>query len=395
MKLHYDWSEIKKYYEEGHSTKECLKHFSVSNSSFQKAVKRGDIKTRDRLEALKLHLITHGRKKHTMETKEKISKIRKEFLTKNPDKVPYKLNHSSKESYPEKLFRQQLEKNILENVIWVQEYQNGRFSYDFALPEYKIDIEIDGQTHNLEKVKKIDIERDKWSNDQGWIVVRFSAEQVKKEIQSCLDTTKKMISNRKEDPTFVVTQCCYEQLQIRPKSELSLRQTKSQTLQPKKHKNDKKCMVCQAVCHGKLCAKCHRLSTFNVRKFLVDDKETLEKLVWKMSTIQLAKLYGVSDSCISKRCRLLGVKKPPRGFWNRIYADSKNTVGIDTIMSGYEETIKKVFDILRQKGETEGGIALFFMNADIFGKNVLDACHAKEYDNIVHVARTWNEQGPA
>ena len=40
-------------------------------------------------------------KKHTEETKRKISEIRKKYLFENPDKVPYLLNHYSKgESYP-------------------------------------------------------------------------------------------------------------------------------------------------------------------------------------------------------------------------------------------------------------------------------------------------------
>jgi len=42
-------------------------------------------------------------KHHSKETKDKISKIRIEYLTKHPDKVPYLLNHSSKISYPEEL----------------------------------------------------------------------------------------------------------------------------------------------------------------------------------------------------------------------------------------------------------------------------------------------------
>jgi len=43
-------------------------------------------------------------KKLSDETKQKISKSRKEYLLNNPDKVPYLLNHSRNESYPEKYF---------------------------------------------------------------------------------------------------------------------------------------------------------------------------------------------------------------------------------------------------------------------------------------------------
>jgi hypothetical protein len=44
-------------------------------------------------------------------------------------------------------------------------------------------------------------------------------------------------------------------------------------------------------------------------------KEELEKLVWEMPTLKVAEYYGVSDVAISKRCKKLGINKPPRGYW--------------------------------------------------------------------------------
>ena len=41
---------------------------------------------------------------HSDKTKKLISERRIKYLLENPDKVPYLLNHSSKESYPEKYF---------------------------------------------------------------------------------------------------------------------------------------------------------------------------------------------------------------------------------------------------------------------------------------------------
>jgi TyrR family helix-turn-helix protein len=46
-------------------------------------------------------------------------------------------------------------------------------------------------------------------------------------------------------------------------------------------------------------------------------KEDLKKLVWHTSTRQLALKLGVSDSAIAKKCRQLGISKPPRGYWAR------------------------------------------------------------------------------
>lgn len=52
-------------------------------------------------------------------------------------------------------------------------------------------------------------------------------------------------------------------------------------------------------------------------------KEELEKLVWEKPTMQLALDLGVTDSAISKRCKSLGILKPPRGYWTKIYSNHK------------------------------------------------------------------------
>ncbi len=52
------------------------------------------------------------------------------------------------------------------------------------------------------------------------------------------------------------------------------------------------------------------------KKFEVS-KEELENLVWEQPTMHVAKLFGVSDKAIEKRCIKLGVSKPPRGYWTR------------------------------------------------------------------------------
>lgn len=68
-------------------------------------------------------------------------------------------------------------------------------------------------------------------------------------------------------------------------------------------------------CLGKLCIKCLGVTKYKVPH---PTKEELEKLVWSKPTSQLRKDLGVSDSAIGKWCRQLGVKKPPRGYWNKL-----------------------------------------------------------------------------
>ena len=49
-------------------------------------------------------------------------------------------------------------------------------------------------------------------------------------------------------------------------------------------------------------------------------KAELTKLVWSDSTTNLASHFGVSDNAITKKCRKLGIAKPPRGFWAKVFA---------------------------------------------------------------------------
>ncbi len=53
--------------------------------------------------------------------------------------------------------------------------------------------------------------------------------------------------------------------------------------------------------------------------------EELYALVWSRPTTEVAQMFGVSDKAIEKRCKLLGVPKPPRGYWLQIYRLQKKT----------------------------------------------------------------------
>lgn len=196
----YNWKEIQKFYNEGHTWREIQDKFGVVQASILKAKERGDFISRNHSDAQKLsHKNGRGCLKHSSETKLKISKARIKYLTENPDKVPYLINHSSKKSYPEQIFENAL---ISANITgWQYAYRNGIYEYDFAWPEQKIDVEIDGATHLSEKVKKIDERRDKFSTENGWIVLRFSSELVKKDIISCINRLQLTLNGRSRTRT--------------------------------------------------------------------------------------------------------------------------------------------------------------------------------------------------
>ena len=192
-KTKYNWVEIQKFYDQGHTWRDITNHFGVCQATILSAVKNGRFKSRNMSDAQILYNKKHKRT-HSEATKQKISKARIKYLEENPDKVPYLVNHSSKQSYPEKIFQNAL---ISSNITgWEYNYRVGLYQYDFAFLDLKIDVEIDGATHNTNKVKNIDARRDNFSKSNGWIVKRFTAKQVKENVIGCINELKKVIESR-------------------------------------------------------------------------------------------------------------------------------------------------------------------------------------------------------
>lgn len=129
-------------------------------------------RTARRLESFNKSKSTHQKTRPptSTETKQKISKSRIEYLKNNPNKVGYKLNHSSKESYPEKYFSEIFKVN---EVALTRYYRIGLYTLDFCDLESKIDIEVDGGTHKLLEVIEKDNRRDNQLKALGWRIIRI------------------------------------------------------------------------------------------------------------------------------------------------------------------------------------------------------------------------------
>ena len=109
-----------------------------------------------------------SRKGPSEETKKKISDARKKFLELNPDKVPYVINHRSRESYPEKYFAE-----CLSNTGILKQYRLGRYALDFANPSEKRYLEIDGEQHYLDqRIVEHDKTRTRYLESHGWFGMR-------------------------------------------------------------------------------------------------------------------------------------------------------------------------------------------------------------------------------
>lgn len=109
-------------------------------------------------------------KKLPEEMKKKIGQGVKQYLIENPDMVPYKRNHSSKESYPEHYFSEYFKTN---NIEVIEQYSIHSYHLDFCNIEKKIDIEIDGEQHYVDhKIVAHDEKRNAYLQSLGWTIFR-------------------------------------------------------------------------------------------------------------------------------------------------------------------------------------------------------------------------------
>ena len=98
-------------------------------------------------------------------------------------------------SYPEILARDKLKEL---KIYFIRELRINKYFIDFALPDLKIAIEIDGQQHKLKERKKSDIKKDAFLNSRGWKVIRikFPEENIKESINKIFEDIKIKMEDR-------------------------------------------------------------------------------------------------------------------------------------------------------------------------------------------------------
>lgn len=301
---------IQKCYNEGNSWREVAKILNIDTNKLIKMVKNGLLVSRSRSESIKIASKKHPQK-HSQETKDKISRKRKEYLKANPDQIPYKLNHKhKKQSYPEKYFSESFGKNFLE------QYKVNLYSLDFACLNKKWDIEIDGCQHELDKrIKKHDEKRNKELSCLGWNIIRIRWSK----FQKLLHEEKKLIIDSLLQGIIPIHE-----------SIIFIKGNENITIQELKFKNEDKrvCPTCLSLkCkQSKLCKKCD--AKIRQRKFKINwpDDETLQKMVLENSLLKLSKVLGVSDRAIKKRCERQKIQLPKYRTWSKI---PSNLVGLE------------------------------------------------------------------
>jgi len=64
----------------------------------------------------------------------------------------------------------------------------GKYRLDFAIPDKRIAIELDGHEYHKTKYQRThDAKRDRWLYGQGWHVLRFTGTEIYQDLDRCID----------------------------------------------------------------------------------------------------------------------------------------------------------------------------------------------------------------
>jgi len=157
-----------------------------------KAMKQKLLVKRTLSESVKIAKLKHPYKTSEA-TKEKLRKKQLELIAERPELSPVHY-HSSKKSFPEKIFEDELNRRGI--VGWEYNLPVWKYRFDFAFPIEKIDVEVDGSSHVDVKVIEKDRRRDEWSKKNGWHIIRFTAREVKSNLVGCVDVLENFLKSK-------------------------------------------------------------------------------------------------------------------------------------------------------------------------------------------------------
>lgn len=298
--MEYDIEEIQKYHNEGHTWRNIKEKFNISIGRLNKLKKEGKFVSRSRSASLKIAYYKNNRK-HSEETKKKISKARKTYLKNNPNKIHWR-SKDKKISKPCEKFKHFLRKR---NISFIEEFdpqvENRFFSVDIAMPDKMIILEINGGQHynSSGNLKPYYQERHNLIKEKGWKIfeVHYSACYDEDKINEFIDQIEsEQVINSFDYFTYIPKK------KIKTKTICSCGKLML--------KNSKSCKICSK----------------RKQKIAWPEPSIMQKMVWEKSTVKISKELGVSDVAIAKFCKTHNINKPPRGYWAKV-ASLENMVG--------------------------------------------------------------------
>ncbi len=86
----------------------------------------------------------------------------------------------------------------VENCKFRRQYSIAAFVVDFYVPELKLAIEIDGNSHLGEEAQKYDAERQAFLESKGTRFLRFTNRQVYEELDGVIETIAQKVIQLRE-----------------------------------------------------------------------------------------------------------------------------------------------------------------------------------------------------
>jgi very-short-patch-repair endonuclease len=99
----------------------------------------------------------------------------------------------------EKRLWQELRLRQIEGLKFRRQFQIGRYIVDFACPERKLIVELDGG-HHSEQISS-DVDRTRWLEGQGFRVLRFWNNEIQSNLRGVKDTIYKALNETTQPPT--------------------------------------------------------------------------------------------------------------------------------------------------------------------------------------------------
>ncbi|GEM_PF-3135822 len=99
---------------------------------------------------------------------------------------------SIRHEFSHKIFDSPLEQMFYElaflDLHIYPQHKVGKYRIDFAIPDKKIAIELDGHEYHKTKYQRTnDAQRDRWLFGEGWQVLRFTGTEIYKNLDGCID----------------------------------------------------------------------------------------------------------------------------------------------------------------------------------------------------------------
>lgn len=234
-------------------------------------------------------------RKHTEQTKERLSQIRKDWLSKHPEHKPW----TTRVSPPCELFKEFLRAH---NIYFIPEFPagvDGRFfSIDIAIPAKKIAIEINGNQHYLSYGKELTPyfqERHDLLVGEGWNVYEIPS-------RICYEEDKRdyLLNSIKNSESILD----FDYLSYKPKenSIYDLCHCGNRKLIPSLN-----CITCRV----------------KPEKIVWPSDRELFDLVWENPMTKVAAALNVSSNAIKKRCIKLEIPFPGSSYWRNFILNNK------------------------------------------------------------------------